>query len=238
MARPGGGIVGVALAIAARSAGIVAGPDISGIPGSIRMPGVVISLPPSEVSEDAQLAAACRRMERGAIEQLVNRFQTDVFGTVLRLLHDRDTALELTNSIFFKVYQNIAAYDPARPLRPWLLRVATNETLNWLRARRRDRESLVTGEAGEQALAVIPGGTDPEHVALAGERADAVRAALLRLPEHYRLVLTLRFYQDLSYQEIAEQTGQDANTVGVQLLRARQMLKRALQGTAGDERAT
>ena len=145
-----------------------------------------------------------------------------------RLTRDRDVALELTNSIFFKVYQNLEAFQPGRPLRPWLLRIATNEALNWLRSRRREREHVLGSEASDVAFEQLPGGADPEDAALTTERRETVRAALARLPEHYRLVLTLRFFNDLSYQEIAEQTGQDANTVGVQLLRARQLLKREL----------
>jgi RNA polymerase sigma-70 factor (ECF subfamily) len=183
----------------------------------------------ARVEDDAALVAACRQGVPGALEQLVGRFQTDVFGVALRLVHDREAALELTNSVFYKVHRNLDAYDPSRPLRPWLLRIATNEALNWLRARRREREQVLGSEASEVAFTQLPAGDDPEAAALAGERREQVRAALARLPAHYRLILTLRFFGDLSYQEIAEQTGQDANTVGVQLLRARQMLKRELQ---------
>lgn len=205
------------------SAGTVVRPESRGSPAV-----VVIA------DADSALAMACLRNEPGALERLVERFQTDVFGTAIRLVRDRDSALEVTNSIFYKVHQNLGSYDPSRPLRPWILRIATNETLNWLRSRRRDREHLVGGEAGELALEHVPGGPDPEAAALAGERQEAVRDALARLPERYRLVVTLRFFNDLSYEEIASQTGQDANTVGVQLLRARQMLRRELQGTAAD----
>jgi RNA polymerase sigma-70 factor, ECF subfamily len=182
----------------------------------------------ADIEADAALVADCRRGVPGALERLVERFQTDVFGTALRLTRDRDVALELTNSIFFKVYQNLHAFEPGRPLRPWLLRIATNESLNWLRSRRREREHVLGSEASDVAFEQLPGGDDPEDAALIIERREGVRAALARLPEHYRLVLTLRFFNDLSYQEIAEQTGQDANTVGVQLLRARQLLKREL----------
>jgi RNA polymerase sigma factor (sigma-70 family) len=182
----------------------------------------------ADLAADAKLVAECRRGVPGALERLVERFQADVFGTTLRLTRDRDVALELTNSIFFKIYQNLHAYQPGRPLRPWLLRIATNEALNWLRSQRREREHVLGSEASDVAFEQLPGGADPEDAALSTERREAVRAALARLPEHYRLVLTLRFFNDLSYQEIAEQTGQDANTVGVQLLRARQLLKREM----------
>ncbi len=181
------------------------------------------------VAADAALAAACRARRPGALERLVERYQRDVFGSVLRLVRDREVAAELANSIFYKVYERISDYDPSRPLRPWLLRIATNEALNWLRAQRRDRERLLEGSVGDAALARLPGGVEPEPAALAAEERARVHAALARLPERYRVVLVLRFFNDLSYQEIAEVTGQDANTVGVQLLRARQLLRRALE---------
>jgi RNA polymerase sigma-70 factor (ECF subfamily) len=186
------------------------------------------SAPADDAESDAELVAACKSGTSGALERLVTRFQSDVFGAAVRIVRDRDTALELANAIFYKVYRNLGAYDAARPLRPWLLRIATNETLNWVRARRRDQEHLVSGEAGALAFDTLSGGTDPEAAALAKEQRETVRAALARLPEHYRLILTLRYFHELSYGEIAEHTGVDANTIGVQLLRARQLLKREL----------
>ncbi|HEU5317806.1 MAG TPA: sigma-70 family RNA polymerase sigma factor [Chloroflexota bacterium] len=184
----------------------------------------------SEQVSDAALAAACRRGDGRALGALIERYKSDVFGTALRLCHNRETALELTNTIFFKAYQNLHRYDAERPLRPWLLRIATNETLNWLRSQRREREHVAEAETSETALDLAPASPDaePETTALRLERRDEVRAALAGLPERYRAVLTLRFFDDLSYAEIAEITGQDANTVGVQLLRARALLRDAL----------
>lgn len=210
-------------------------------PGTVSKTGShtpAATAPPAGTAEaDGALVEACRQGVPGALERLVERFQVDVFGTALRLTHDRDVALELTNTIFFKVYQNLDAYEAGRPLRPWLLRIATNETLNWLRSRRRERDHVLSGEARDVAFEQLAGGVDPESAALAAERREAVRAALARLPEHYRLVLTLRFFNELSYQEIADYTGQDANTVGVQLLRARQLLKRELLAGGADSAA-
>ncbi len=181
-----------------------------------------------EQQSDAVLVAACRRGEAAALGALVERYQRDLFGAALRLCHDRDTALELTNSAFFKAYQHMESYDDSRPLRPWLLRIASNETLNWLRSRKREREHVLDGEASAVVFEQTSGGEEPEISALRLEQRGLVRAALAQLPEHYRLVLTLRFFNDLSYGEIAEITRQDANTVGVQLLRARNLLKTAI----------
>jgi RNA polymerase sigma factor (sigma-70 family) len=181
----------------------------------------------SELS-DAALVVACRRGESASLTALVSRYQSDVFGTVLRVCRDRESALELTNAVFYKAYQHFDSYDDSRPLRPWLIRIATNDALNWLRGRKRDREHLLEGEASESAFALVPGGEEPEQTALAKEQRELVRGALDQVPERYRTLLTLRYFNDLSYAEIAEITGQDANTVGVQLLRARNLLKTQL----------
>jgi RNA polymerase sigma-70 factor (ECF subfamily) len=186
-----------------------------------------------EIQSDAVLVAACRRGEAAALGALVERYQRDVFGATLRLCHDRDTALELTNTVFFKAYQHFGSYDDSRPLRPWLLRIASNETLNWLRSRKREREHVLDGEASAVVFEQTSGGEEPEVSALRLEQRGLVCAALAQLPDHYRLVLTLRFFNDLSYGEIAEMTGQDANTVGVQLLRARNLLKSAIMQIDG-----
>jgi RNA polymerase sigma-70 factor (ECF subfamily) len=222
------GSTGLAMAFPAPPSDAAAAAAGAEVVPSATTPGAPSAASAADIAADARLVAECRQGVPGALERLVERFQTDVFGTALRLTRDRDVALELTNSIFFKVYQNLEAFQPGRPLRPWLLRIATNEALNWLRSRRREREHVLGSEASDVAFEQLPGGADPEDAALTTERRETVRAALARLPEHYRLVLTLRFFNDLSYQEIAEQTGQDANTVGVQLLRARQLLKREL----------
>jgi len=178
---------------------------------------------------EAALMAAFRRGDQGALERVVECFQAPVVGTALRLVGDRDAALELANAVFFRLIGRIDRYDPARPPRPWVLRLATNEALNWLRARRRERERVLGGAAGAAALASAAGGPDPEAAALGSERRAAVRAALARLPARPRLLLTLRFYDELSYQEIGAQTGQTANAVGVQLLRARRRLRDELR---------
>jgi RNA polymerase sigma factor (sigma-70 family) len=185
---------------------------------------MMIGTPPA----DAELVLRCRRDDPAALALLVERYQRDVFGACLRLTRDPDIALELANTAFFKAYQRLDGFDAARPLRPWLLRIATNEALNYLRSQRRERERTVQGETGERLAERLPGRDDPAATIMAAEQRAAVRAAVAALPAQYRLLITLRFFNELSYAEIAEQTGVPVNTVGVQLMRARHLLRRAL----------
>ena len=187
---------------------------------------------------DAQAVERCRAGQADAFAAVVERHQAAVYGTALRLVGDRDAALEVANATFYKAYRALDSVDPTRPLRPWLVRIATNEALNYLRSRGRDVRQTLGGEAGAAALSAVPSGeADPEAGTLAREERDAVRRALAALPEHYRVVVVLRYLHDLSYAEIAAQTGLSANTIGVYLLRAREQLRARLaaEGVSADD---
>ncbi len=183
-----------------------------------------------DASDDREVVARCLVGEDDALAALVERYQRDVFAACLRVLRDTDSAVEVANAAFFKAYANLASYDSARPLRPWLLRIATNEALNAVRGQRREREHTVSGPVADELASKAPAHDDPASDILENERRETVRAAVAALPERYRLLIVLRFFNDRSYAEIAAQTGLPVNTVGVQLLRARTLLRRALAG--------
>ena len=178
--------------------------------------------------EERELVRRCLAGDESAFATLVAAHQVAVFGTALRLLRDREAAGDVANRAFFKAYRALAQFEPERPLRPWLVRIATNEALNELRGQRREAAQALTGEAAEIAFEQLAGGADPAEQTLASVPAEALRAAVERLPESLRVVTVLRYFADLSLAEVGAQTGQTANAVGVSLLRARQRLRREL----------
>ena len=187
---------------------------------------------------DARAVERCRAGEREAFAEIVERHQAAVFATALRLLGEPDAALEVANVAFTKAYRALADYDTGRPLRPWLVRIASNEALDSLRARGRMARQELHGTTAETALAqVAADDAGPEARALGRERRQAVRRALAALPDQQRLVAVLRYLHDLSYAEISTQTGLPASTVGVYLLRAREQLRRhlAAEGVTADD---
>src|SRR5581483_6604973 len=129
------------------------------------MPGA----PPVAPDPDVQAIQRCRAGEADAFAEVVERHQGAVYGTALRLIGDRDAALEVANTAFYKAYRALDSVDLARPLRPWLLRIATNEALNHLRSQGRIARQTLGGEAGETALA-----------GLAAENADPAEGVLAR----------------------------------------------------------
>ena len=192
----------------------------------------------TELSLDStqHLVQQSRAGDESAFAALVEAHQSAVFGTVLRLVTDREVAAEVSNRAFFKAYEHLASFDESRPLRAWLLRIAANEALNELRGRRRDAAHTFGGAEAQIELERLSGAPDPGEIVSRRERSDAIRDAVGRLPEPQRVAVVLRYFADLSYADIAELTQQSVNNVGVTLLRARERLRRdlELQGVAND----
>ena len=164
---------------------------------------------------------------RVTFAEAVREHQDEVYGVALRILGDRDAALDAASRAFMKAFRSWERYDQTRPVRHWLLRIATNEAITIGRARTRERARQT---AADDALEVADAAPAPDASAVAREERDRVRDAVAALPDLYRVPVVLRYFSDLSIEEIAAVTGRPAATVGVQLLRARGLLRNALGG--------
>jgi RNA polymerase sigma-70 factor (ECF subfamily) len=156
----------------------------------------------------------------------VRDHQNEVYGVALRILGDPDAAREAASSAFLKAYRSWERYDQTRPVRHWLLRIAANEAISIGRARTRERARTTSVD---DAAAVADRSHTPDQALEAREDRDRVRAAVARLPELYRVPVVLRYFSELSIEEIAAVTSRPAATVGVQLLRARALLRASLE---------
>lgn len=156
---------------------------------------------------------------------VVREHQDEVFGLALRMLGDRDAAMDVTSTVFLKAYRAFDRYDPARPARHWLLRITVNECISAGRAAMRERARRAPADA---ALDVAGREGMPEDEAIRREERERVRQAVAALPELYRTPVVLRYFSGLSLEEIAQLTGRSASTVGVQLLRARALLREGM----------
>ncbi len=174
-------------------------------------------------SVQAAYPALCRMTFADAVRE----HQDEVYGVALRILGDRDAALEATNTAFLRAYRAFDRYDQRRPLRHWLLRIAANEAISVGRARSRERARAAPAEAA--AVVADPAPT-PHEASLAREERERIRLAVAALPERYRVPIVLRYFNELSVEEVASVMGRPASTIGVQLLRGRALLRAALGG--------
>jgi RNA polymerase sigma-70 factor (ECF subfamily) len=162
-------------------------------------------------------------------EDAVRELQDEVFGVALRILGDRDAAADAASLTFIKAYRSFHRYEPGRPLRNWLLTIAVREAVSQGRRRARDRARQESPDAAERLAAPEP--QEPEGALVEREQRERIRAAVVALPELYRVPIVLRYFNDLNLDEIAAITGRPRATVGVQLLRGRALLRTALAGT-------
>jgi RNA polymerase sigma-70 factor, ECF subfamily len=187
---------------------------------------------------EAELANAIARARAGDAEawgDLYRQYATAIFRFCRRALPTREDAEDSTVEIFMKLREKLGQYDPERPFSSWLYKVAANHCWDMLR-RRHTRQDLETDGVEDLPL----GSSDPGQLSRLIELQDAgeMRAALAQLPPRARMVLTLRYYADFNYDEIAEALPLRRDAVGVALLRARQQLRRILTQPAAPRSTT
>jgi RNA polymerase sigma-70 factor (ECF subfamily) len=189
-------------------------------------------------AELAEVLSQVRAGDTDAWGELYRLYAPAIFRFCRRALPTREDAEDATTEIFVKVRQKLGMYDASRPFTAWLYKVASNHCWDALR-RRRIRQDLETGDLETMPLEH----PDPSQLErLQTEHTSKqVREALAKLPDRARMALVLRYFAEMSYDEIAETLGVRRAFVGVLLLRARHVLRDALaeggalasRGTAG-----
>jgi len=160
--------------------------------------------------------------------ELYRQYAPAIFRFCRRALPTREDAEDATMDIVIKVRQKLLQYDASRPFSAWLYTVAANHCWDVLR-RRKLRQDLETGEVETMPLEhPDPGQLDR---LIESRTSQEVRRALDQLPSRSRMALVLRYYAEMSYDDIAGTLGVRRTFVGVVLLRARHQLREILQGT-------
>jgi RNA polymerase sigma-70 factor (ECF subfamily) len=181
-----------------------------------------------DTREDAELVKLVLAGDTELYAVLVNRYRTRVSRYVERFTYDVEDARDVTQDVFIKVYGALDSFDPRFKFSTWLFRIAGNAAIDHLRRRRVRLLPLEypPGEDGE-ARAVDPPETRPNpHEELTRQRLrEALSAAIDRLPDDYRELISLRHYGEMPYEEIAELKGMPLGTVKNKLFRARQALR-------------
>jgi len=163
-----------------------------------------------------------------ALGEIYRLYVRRVFGLCRYMLESRESAEDATSEVFVKLQRSIESYDGSIPFPRWLLRVTGNQCIDALRHRKRGRQVIVEVEAGDATIEAVSPEPSPLGAVLSTEERTQVRDAVAGLPENYRLPLVLRYYGELSYEEIGEQLGLQRNYVATLLFRAKQELRRKL----------
>jgi len=163
-----------------------------------------------------------------ALEEIYRRHVRRVFGLCRYMLDSREGAEDATSEVFLKLQRTIQSYDGSIPFPRWLLRVASNKCIDVLRHRQRGRKVFVEVADGDAFIDATSAEPSPLGAVISKEARQQLRDTIARLPENYRVPLVLRYYSDLSYDEIAQQLGLEKNHVAALIFRAKQELRRRL----------
>ena len=186
-------------------------------------------------AEDVRLMQLASAGDMDAFEQLVERHQTLVAGTVGRMLGSNADVEDVAQQVFVRVWKSAKRYEPRAKFTTWLLKITRNLVFNEMR--RRKRHALIPLQAepdGEEMQLKDEHGQAPDASLLEGELQGAIESAIGELPDSQRMAVVLRRYEELSYEEIADVLDQSVPAVKSLLFRARtelrERLKRYLQG--------
>lgn len=169
---------------------------------------------------DRMCVERCLAGETDAFEGILDRYERPVYNAIVRMGADGEEARDLCQQVFVKAFQHLDTYDPARRFFSWLYRVAVNETINAMRARRA-WEPLSDTLRTEAA--------NPEEAMAESERHNEMQRALVALDVKYRLAIIVCHFLQLSYDEAAGVLAVPVKTVKSRLFTARQMLREILE---------
>lgn len=185
------------------------------------------------VSEtDEILVARSLEGDRAAFARLVDRHQRPLVNHLYRQCGRRETALDLAQEVFLKVYLSLASFDPRYRFTTWLYRIASNCAIDHMRKRRPQTCSMTgngRGEPGrEQDLDVANDGPTPHDLLRLRELERRLELAVSVLPSDFRQLILLRHRLHCRYDEIARITDLPLGTVKNRIFRAREMLRHEL----------
>lgn len=186
-------------------------------------------------NEDLELVAKAKQGDQAAFGKLMSRYRESIFFMVLKMVHNRDDAEDLTIEAFGKAFNNIGNYSADFAFSTWLFKIATNNCIDHIRKKRLQTTSLeqttTTDEGETSPIAVKDHNPDPEESLMKDQRAAKIRSAIEQLSPKYRTLIELRYLDELAYEEIAEKLDIPLGTVKAQLFRAKDLLYNILKQT-------
>jgi RNA polymerase sigma-70 factor, ECF subfamily len=163
-----------------------------------------------------------------ALGEIYRRYVRRVFGLCRYMLNSRASAEDATSEVFLKLQRSIASYDSSIPFPRWLLGIAGNQCIDVLRRRQRGLKVFVEVEDGAAVIDAASSEPSPLGAVISSQERAQVRDTIARLPENYRVPLVLRYYGELTYDEIGQELGLERNHVATLIFRAKQELRRRL----------
>ncbi len=172
--------------------------------------------------------SAVSGQDQQAYADLMQRYKKPVYHMILKMIRNVDDAEDLTIEAFAKAFKNLHKFKKDFTFSTWLFRIATNNTIDFIRKKRLDTMSLDTSfkdDNGESVtIDVQDKNLNPQEEAIKSQKIELVRMFVTKLPAKYQRLVKLRYFDELSYDEIAKELEAPLGTVKAQLHRARELM--------------
>lgn len=180
----------------------------------------------ASLATDEELVRRYRTGEQAALDELIERYTPVVYNLIYRLTGNRVESENMTQDTWLRFWQALPRIELDRPLKPYVLRIAFNLCRSWAATGKAARTEL---DIDEQQDCLADGEPDIVERLSDAELRDHLQAAIGQLPPMYRAVLTLRYTEELSYEEIAQTLDLPLNTVRTYLRRGKARLREILK---------
>jgi len=180
-----------------------------------------------KAKQDYVLVQKARSGDQHAYAQLLSRYWDSVYFMILKMAHNKDDAEDLTIEAFGKAFKFINNYEPEFAFSTWLFKIANNNAIDFLRKQRTKTISIDSQgrDADEDNPVQLQSDTpDPEEVMIQKQKTELLKLIITELKPRYSRLVQLRYFEEYSYEEIAETLNLPIGTVKAQLFRAKELL--------------
>lgn len=176
---------------------------------------------------DFKLVSKARMGDQKAFADLMHRYKDSIYFMALKMVNNKEDAMDLTVETFAKAFEKLDKYQPDYAFSTWLFRVGTNNCIDFIRKKKLSTtsiNSMVDDDGDDRPMQIKSDTLNPEEVSMKKEQTQLLKLLIDSLPQRYRNLIVLRYFDELSYEEIAEQLDLPLGTVKAQLFRARFLL--------------
>jgi RNA polymerase sigma factor (sigma-70 family) len=187
----------------------------------------------SKAIEDYDLVLEAIAGNQKSYGTLMSRYRQSIFNMMYKMVNHRDDAEDLTLEAFGKAFNKLPSYAPKYAFSTWLFKIAINNCIDHIRKKRIKflsiDEPIQSNGAREHSINVKGYAPDPESIMIRDQKIEMMRSLLTKLSPRYRTMIELRFFEELSYEEIAQELDIPLGTVKAQLFRAKEILHSMMQ---------
>lgn len=184
------------------------------------------------LKDDLEIVELAKQGSEAAYSKLLKKYRKSVYYMLLKMVNNPDDAEDLTQEAFAKAFSSLEKFDPRYAFSTWLFRIATNNCIDYIRKKRIQTISIDTPYENEDGDSMSFDIRDPDltpsEVMLKEQRKEYLQMAVERLPLKYQKLVDLRYFQELSYEEVSKELELPLGTVKAQLFRARELLNQEL----------